>query len=191
MTTKYRNNVIGLALTVFALETAASGSSQAGAPQGSSRVDSERSTPAALHSGAILRAGTPITLIFADNLSSANTKEGTPVSFILANSLSIHGSIIVDAGAKAFGKVTSVVRAKPPGRSGALNIEVAYLQTGNHVIPLCASPENGAKNEIRFAAHYNLKFPLGLLRGGDDVDIHGGMTFATAYLAEDVHLPLR
>jgi hypothetical protein len=153
-------------------------------------LDSERSAPPTDHSGTSLRAGTPVTLVFADDLGSSNAKEGTPVSFILVNSLSVHGSVIVDAGAKAFGKVISAVRAKPPGRSGILNIEIEHLQIDNHVIPLCATAENAANKEIHFTKNYHLKFPFWLFRPGDDVEIEGGRTLVTVYVAEDVTVPL-
>jgi hypothetical protein len=190
MITKFKSNVIGLGFMVFAVEIAACNHSQADISQPSSSPGLEQSTPPAFQSEMNLPAGTPVTLIFADDLSSSNAKEGTPVSFILANSLSLHGSIVVDAGAKAFGKVASVVRARPPGRSGTLNIEIEYLQSGDRTIPLRATADNAAKNEIHFAKDYHLKFPFWLFRPGDDVDIQGGRTLVTVYVAKDVLVPL-
>lgn len=133
-----------------------------------------------------LRAGTPVMLLFSNDLSSETIKEGATVSFVLANNLTVGRSIIVKAGTQAFGKVTEVVKAEAGGRSGALALRLEPLQVGHKFIRLRASEDGGA--DVRYERPYNLKFPLGLFRTGDDVEIRTG-TLVTVFVADDVLLP--
>lgn len=117
-----------------------------------------------------------------DDLSSAYAAEGATVSFVLANNLTADGAIAVKSGTKAFAKVASAVKAKAAGRSGYLSLRLEPIHMGNQTILLSASAKGN--NDAHYERPYHLKFPMGVFRTGDDVEIRSGTTL-TVFVAED------
>lgn len=136
---------------------------------------------------ATLREGTPIALAFAASLSSRTAVKGAPVSFVLVNDLGVGGVIVAKAGCKALGQVTYVRAAAIPGRSGALSLQFDYLEIGGRKVKLRASKDGSGENALQYSNPYRMKWPMGLLRTGDDVVIKQGTVLA-AYVAEDIAL---
>ncbi len=134
-----------------------------------------------------LREGTPVLLAFADGLSSRTAAEGDRVTFVLASDIKAGTETVAKSGCKVFGRVTYVKAAAAPGRSGALTIQLERLLTSVRTVPLTASKDRAGEKEVQYSRHYRLKWPLGLFRTGDDVDIRPGTVLA-AFVAEDVTL---
>jgi len=141
----------------------------------------------AQNTSATLRAGTPVTLVFLNDLSSANASTGTTVTLVLSQNLTVNGAIAVKSGTKVFAKVTTAVKARAAGRSGAITLHLEPLRAGNQTIPLRASLNGNDNDDVRYERPYHLKFPMGVFRTGDDVEIHSS-TSLTVFVAEDVHI---
>jgi hypothetical protein len=137
---------------------------------------------------ATLRADTPVTLIAANDISSADVAVGDTVSFILANDLVADNAIAVRHGTKVLAKVTMVVKAKFAGRSGALSLHLEPLRVVGKPVLLRANVNGSDNGNVHYEQRYHLRWPMGLFRTGDDVEIRSG-TSLTVFVAEDVQLP--
>lgn len=140
-------------------------------------------------SSATLRQGTPIVLAFTSPLNSASAATGDKVNFVLAGNLQVDGAIVAMAGTKVSGEVTFVKRAAMAGRSGELNLRLDDLLVGDRKIKLTGSQTKPESAEVQYSRTYHLKWPMGLLRTGDDVEIGAG-TLLTVFVAEEITLPL-
>jgi hypothetical protein len=110
------------------------------------------------------------------------------VSLVLVTDLKMDGVTVAKAGCKALGRITLVKKAAPPGKSGALNIQIDRLQVGNQIVKLRGTKNKQGVSEVQYSRPYHLKWPMGLLRTGDDVEIKQG-TMLTVFVAEDIPLP--
>jgi hypothetical protein len=137
---------------------------------------------------AALGQGTPVPLAFAVSVNSKTVKVGDTVPFVLTQDIKIDGGTVAKVGAVAVGEITAVKEAKVMGRSGVLSIRLDTLRAGDVKIKLSASKSSGGDNEIHFRRPFHLKFPMGVFRTGDDVDIKQG-TAVTVFVAEDISLP--
>ena len=137
--------------------------------------------------GPVLQEGTPVALAFFASLTSKTAVKGAPVGFVLVNDLVVAGVTVAKAGSKALGHVAYVRPAAVPGRSGALSLVVDYLEVGAGRVKLRASKERSGEDGIEYSNPYRLKWPMGLLRTGDDVQIKQGTVLAV-YVAEDTTL---
>lgn len=135
----------------------------------------------------LLHEGTPVRLSFADGLTSKTAKIGDPVNFMLASDIKVGDTVVVRAGSTAIGKVVSSRRAWAPGVSGALTLQVNYLEDGKGRLRLRGLKDRDGDSSIRFSRPYSLKWPMGLFRTGDNVEIAPG-TWLTAYVDEDTAL---
>jgi hypothetical protein len=136
----------------------------------------------------ILRGGTPVQLAFAESVSSKTATQGGTVRFVLASDVRIGGTTVAKAGSNVSGRLTFVKHAAAPGRSGALNIQLDYLEAGNAKVKLRGSKDKQGVSEIQYSRPYHLKWPMGLMRTGDDIEISQGTTL-TVFVAEDIALP--
>lgn len=136
---------------------------------------------------AVLREGTPVVLAFAESFSSKTAVKGDPETFVLANDITVNGVIVAKAGCKALGHVTFARAAAIPGRSGALDLQFDYLEAGGKKVKLRVSRERSGEIGIQYRRPYRLKWPMGLLRTGDDVEIKQGTVLAV-YVAEDISI---
>ena len=137
---------------------------------------------------ATLREGTPVLLVFTAGLSSKTAEKGDPVSLVLVNDISIGGVTVAKAGCQAVGHTTYAKRAAAPGKSGALNLQLDYLQVGGEKVMLRASKDKDGETDVRYSRPYHLKWPMGLLRTGDDIEIKQGAVL-TVFVAQDISLP--
>ncbi|MGD0548855.1 MAG: hypothetical protein ABR991_13720 [Terracidiphilus sp.] len=137
----------------------------------------------------ILREGTPVSLAFGGPLSSKTAAVGDIVTLVLAQDIKVDGVIVAKAGSVALGKITYVKKAAFAGRSGSLSIRLDGLMTGDKKIKLRASWKKDGESEVQYSRPYNLKYPMGLYRTGDDVEIASG-TSLIVFVAEDISLPI-
>jgi hypothetical protein len=114
--------------------------------------------------------------------------KGDLVSFVLASDINVGGAIVAKAGCRAVGEVAYARSAAVPGRSGALSLQLDYVQVGGRRIKLRGSPEAEGAGIVEYDRPSHLKWPMGLLRTGDDLEINQGTVLA-AFVAEDISLP--
>jgi hypothetical protein len=137
---------------------------------------------------ATLHQGTPVQLSFAVSVTSKTVKVGDTVPLVLTQDLVIDGGPVAKVGAIAVGEITAVKKAAISGRSGSLSIRLNTLRAGDAKIKLSSSTSRDGDTEAHYSRPYHMKFPMGAVRTGDDVDIKQG-TALTAYVAEDISLP--
>ena len=135
-----------------------------------------------------LARGTEIRLIFTESLDSKTASAGANVNLILAHDVTAGGSIVARAGDKATGRVVQVKKARIAGRSGILDLRLDLPVEGK---PIALCDSKGRRDAvIHYSRAFHLKWPLGLLRTGDDVAIPVG-TGLTAFVSEDTVLVLK
>ncbi len=137
----------------------------------------------------VLHEGTPVSLAFAGAMNSGTAVIGDRIQFVLADEIKIDGTVVAKAGCIVFGQVTGVKRAALAGRSGEISLRLDGLLTGGKTIKLRGSKERSGPSEIQYSHPYHLKWPGGLMRTGDNVEINTG-TQLTVYVAEDISLPI-
>jgi hypothetical protein len=140
------------------------------------------------HTIAVLHQGTPVSLSFAEPLNTSTAAIGDRVNFVLANEITVNGEVVAKAGCTASGQITEVVRAALAGRSGRLTLKLDGLIVGDKKVKLRASRNGTGENDVRYGRPYHLKWPMGLLRTGDNVVI-GQETLLSVFVAEDISLP--
>lgn len=140
-------------------------------------------------SSATVRQGAPVALAFTAPLTSATAAVGDKVNLVLTGNLQVDGVTVAKAGATLSGQVTFVKKAAMAGRSGQINIRLDDLVAGNKKIKLSGSKNNSDGPDVQFSSPYHLKWPMGLFRTGDNVEISSG-TLLTVFVAEEVTLPL-
>src|ERR1700692_2070838 len=70
----------------------------------------------------MLRDGTDVNLVFAQDLSSKTASEGDPVMLTLVDDLTVGNVVVAKAGDKAVGEVTKAEKSGMMGKAGELNI---------------------------------------------------------------------
>jgi len=134
-----------------------------------------------------LAKGTQVWFIFTDSLDSKSASAGANVNLMLARDVMVDGFIVAKAGSKAVAKVVQVKKARIAGRSGILDLSLDFSIDGKH-IDLSGSMEKH-DTVIQYSRSFHLKWPFGLLRTGDDVEIPAG-TGLKAYVSDDTALAL-
>jgi hypothetical protein len=95
----------------------------------------------------ILRDGTPVRLISADDLRTSTPQNGRPVTFVLAKDLDVDGVVVAPLGSKATGQATYAV-----GSDGTLNLslESVRLKIGDRQVPLRSSEQKRASGALHY-----------------------------------------
>lgn len=161
----------------------ASGIPAPSASPGDAKVRMPSPTVAAAPS--ILSAGREMRLFFAESTSSRAAAPGRLITLLLAEDLREGDTLLAKAGSLVLAEVMVARKATPPGRSGTLVIRLRRLNLGEAWLDLARSVP-----DIAYSQAYSLKWPLGLFRPGDDVDIAEG-TPLTVRLTADLPLPAR
>jgi len=117
--------------------------------------------------------GAPVALVFTTALNSRTAAVGDPVAFELAEDLKADGVVLAKAGSPASGRVVQVKRAALAGRSGSIGLRLNDLAVGHVQIELRGDRE-GAGSEVQLSRPHHLKWPMGLLRNGDELEIKVG-----------------
>jgi len=97
--------------------------------------------------------------------------------------------VVAKEGAEVSGSVTFVKRAALAGRSGQINLRLDALRVRDKDVRLSGSKDKNAASDVQFSRAYHLKWPMGLMRTGDDVEINSG-TQLTVYVSEDIALSI-
>ena len=140
----------------------------------------------------ILKEGTEVKLVFAQQISSKTAHEDDPVELTLAEDLSVGGVVVAKMGSRATATVTNAKRAGMMGRGGELNIRLEHMKVGDTKVKLRGSKGRQGDDRTGTAVALTVLFgPIGLIKHGKEIDVKEG-TPLTAYVDDDTPLtPVR
>jgi hypothetical protein len=122
-----------------------------------------------------LKAGTDVSLKFAQDLSSKTAAKDDPVNLVLAEDFKISGMVIANAGAKAVGIIIHAKKAGMMGKAGELNMRLQYLLVGDTRVKLRRTEGKQGQGREGTAVALRVLFgPIGLIKHGKNVDIKEG-----------------
>jgi hypothetical protein len=96
----------------------------------------------------VLRAGTPVTLISTEDLSTKTRESSGPISFALASDLQAGGVVVAKAGSQASGQVNYSAGLAITGLNVAL--ERVRLTVGNVDVPLRSTQVRGGSGIVSY-----------------------------------------
>jgi hypothetical protein len=131
----------------------------------------------------ILRDGTPVSLILADDLISDRAEEGKSVAFALANDIRVAGVTVARRGSKAFGEIAWAEKSGA-AESTEREVRIEYLQVEEDRVALRASKERGGKTGVGYRRSGVAGGPAGPF---GEIEIPAG-TALTVYVAGDISL---
>jgi hypothetical protein len=132
--------------------------------------------------------GTRIAVVIDEELSSAKSVAGDKFNFHTTEPITI-GGLTIPANLTGAGEVSYAKRKGMMGVAGELNIKFNYVRYKNLRIPVRGSSGgNGANSTGATVALTVLFGPVGMLKHGHDMEIHGGQT-ATVYTDADAIVP--
>jgi hypothetical protein len=136
----------------------------------------------------MLRDGTDVNLVFAQDLSSKTSSEGDPVVLTLADDLKVGDVVVAKAGDKAFGEVTKAEKSGMMGKAGELNLRLTYLKAGDTKIKLRGTKGKEGESGTTGAVVLTVLFgPIGLIKHGKNVEIKQGQSLH-AFIGDDIAL---
>lgn len=91
--------------------------------------------------GAVLRAGTPVTLRTLTNLTTKgkHLKVGDRFSLEVADPITLNGQVVIPVGSPAVGEITSVRNKGMWGKSGNIETRLLYISTNDRRIRISGS----------------------------------------------------
>jgi hypothetical protein len=148
----------------------------------------------------VLEDGTPVKLVLAETISSANQHKGNLVLFKVAEDVSIGEVVVIPKGANAWGTITAVKPKRKLGRPGNLEVSIdrVRLADGEKVSLTEVQGESGDSHQARMATGIALTgvfawpaAPLFLLVHGKDVTMSRGTTTMAFVHGDDVLDPAK
>jgi hypothetical protein len=131
----------------------------------------------------VLEDGTPVKLVLAETISSADQQKGNLVIFSVAEDVKVANVVVIPAGANAWGTIRSVKAKGRIGRAGKIEIVIdrVRLADGEKAALWNAEGSNGVSHEGQMATAVAVSSvvawpaaPLFLLMRGKDVTIPRG-----------------
>jgi hypothetical protein len=136
----------------------------------------------------MLRDGTDVNLVFAQDLSSKTSSEGDPVTLTLVDDLKVGDAVVAKAGSKAIGEVTKAEKSGMMGKAGELNIRLDYLKVNDAKIKLRGTKGKEGESGTTGAVVLTVLFgPIGLIKHGKNVEIKQGQSLH-AFVGDDIAL---
>lgn len=141
----------------------------------------------------VLKSGTPVTLAFAQTISSAHAHKSDQLDFVVAKDVAVGGFTVIRAGAPAEGSVVGVTGKRPLGIGGnvIVKLDSVELTNGERIGLVAQNKIKGKSHTFRMgveltitAAVYPLAAPILLLSRGRDCTVLKG-TEVTAYTKTD------
>jgi hypothetical protein len=163
------------------------------AAQSSSQTVSQVQAEVAMQSRFILEDGTPIKLVLAETISSADATVGQTVPFEVVEDVSIDGIVVVPKGGTAWATVTEAQPKRRMGRGGKLdmNIDKVRLTDGSKtLLSAVKNTKGGSHTGAMTGAIVATSLivwpaaPFFLLMHGKDITIPKG-TAITAFVQGD------
>jgi Chitobiase/beta-hexosaminidase C-terminal domain len=138
----------------------------------------------------LLSRGTPVSLVFAADVSSKTAEVGDTISVTLAEDLKAGNVIVAKKGTPSVATVTAVDPRGRAGLPGEVFFQVDSLQAGSAVIKLHggAAKEGQDKEKKAIGLMFIPGFPVGGFVRGKDAEIRQGALF-TAFVDADIVLP--
>lgn len=144
----------------------------------------------------VAKAGSPVLIQIARDLSSKGLKQGDLFPIVLGQAITTDEGVLVPAGTPGFGQVVSASPSGAFGKAGELVLAARYLEFEGQKIPLKAFKLGGSgKNNSTELTVASMIAPLPIaiallaVRGGN-IDIPQG-SIGNAKLAADVTLPVQ
>lgn len=128
----------------------------------------------------IIPAGTPLTVVIDEDLSSASVNQGQQVEFHLPADYSEFGHVLIASGTPVRGTVAHVARRKAGGNPGTVTVSVNSLRAVDGTrIPLRGTTKVSGKNRQGQAAALGvLTFGIGATKKGLSAVIPAGTQFS-------------
>ena len=126
--------------------------------------------PKMAQSQPVLQAGTPVTLISTEDLSTKTTTNSGPIDFTLASDVRAGGAVVAKAGSQATGRV--VYTAAPGGKAIKIDLERVHLTLGTMDVPLRSTQTRTGAGTL---VYHRLE--------------HSGRIVIVLYVDKDVPLP--
>jgi hypothetical protein len=105
---------------------------------------------AAAASQAILREGTPVSLISVEDLSSKTKENAGPIAFVLANDIQVGGATVARIGAIASGQVSYQSEAGGDAQATHVALDRVRLKVGSADVPLRSTPVRGSAGALQY-----------------------------------------
>ena len=149
------------------------------------------STPqAAVVTGGVLRAGTPLRLVTSSDVSSKTAQVGDEIHLQLDEDVKVGDAIAVPKGSVVEATVSAVDHSAHAGAPGDVSFEVHALKINGVTIPLRGGETLEGLGKVNSVRHFIFLPGVGvaaLLIRGQDAEIKPGMTL-TASVAADTPL---
>ncbi len=144
--------------------------------------------PAPAPSTLVVKEGTEVPLVFAQDLSSKTAVDDDPVNMTLAEDLTVDGVVVARKGAVALATVTNAHKSGMMGKAGELSIRLEYLKTADQRVRLRGSKGKEGEGAVGATVALTILFgPIGLIKHGHNVEIKQGTAF-TAFVDQDYSL---
>ncbi|HUP02940.1 MAG TPA: hypothetical protein VMU19_03045, partial [Bryobacteraceae bacterium] len=99
---------------------------------------------------AILKEGTPVSLVSAGDVISKTQETAGPAEFVLANDLQVSGVTVAKVGAKAEGEVRYGPAAGGGAPAARVELAKVQLKVGNVSVPLRSAPAKGGDAALQY-----------------------------------------
>jgi hypothetical protein len=133
----------------------------------------------------MLKEGTEVPLVFAEDLNSKTAVDDDKVNMTLAEDIKVDDVVVVRKGAVALATVTNAHKSGMLGKPGELSIRLEYLKTDDRRIRLRGSKGKEGEGKVGATVALTVLFgPIGLIKHGKNVEIKAG-TPLTAFVDED------
>jgi hypothetical protein len=133
----------------------------------------------------VLKEGTEVPLVFAEDLNSKTAVDDDPVNMTLAEDIKVGDVVVVRKGAVALATVTNAHKSGMMGKPGELSIRLEYLKTDDRRVRLRGSKGKEGEGKVGATVALTVLFgPIGLIKHGKNVEIKEG-TPLTAFVDED------
>lgn len=127
----------------------------------------------------VIPAGTPLTVVIDQDLSSASVNQGDSVAFHLASDYSEFGHVLIKEGTPVKGNIAHVARRAAGGNPGALTVQVTSVRAVDGTrIPLRGTTKTvGKGRQSQAAALGLLTLGIGATKKGLSANIASGTQF--------------
>lgn len=124
----------------------------------------------------ILKAGTPVTMVAAQRISSNSVTMGSSVNFMVNNDVLAQGTVVIPAGTLVNGTVYDVSHSTVLGIPGRLGISIdgVYASDGTYVPITGATIYSEGDNNMALAIICGLFTVVGFIISGEAAVIQSG-----------------
>jgi hypothetical protein len=99
---------------------------------------------------AVLKEGTPVSLISVEDLSSKTAENAGPIAFVLASDIQAGGATVAKIGAGASGQVRYASEPGADGQAMHVGLDSVRLKVGNVDVPLRSTQVRGGDGAVQY-----------------------------------------